>query len=78
METTYKIQPSRNIEVQGSKQSPNMFLWLLVSAILTLMFKVGRQKRKDSFIAKWVAPIMLYGILNKIKKQLRRDLTKKA
>jgi len=86
METAYRIQQrqnkvgntARNIKARTSKQPSNLFLWLSAGAMSALMFNLARQKRRNSFIGKWVAPLVLYGILNKLKKRLRRELTERV
>jgi hypothetical protein len=86
METAFEIQPqqtkinkpARSFKEQTSKLPSWMLLWLSAGVISALVYKMGRQKSSNSFIGKWVAPLVLYGILNKLKKQVKRDLTEKV
>jgi hypothetical protein len=82
METTFKTQGkregkiARNIEEQTSKIPSDVFLWASVGAMTAAMvLQLARQKHMSLFIGQWAAPLLLFGIYNKLVKQRGHDNT---
>jgi hypothetical protein len=80
METMYKSQDkregkvARNIEEQTSKLPSDVFLWTSIGAMTAAMaLQIARKKHMSLFIGQWVAPFLLFGIYNKLVKQLGHD-----
>jgi hypothetical protein len=81
----YKTQEKKEgkiakaIEEQTSKLPSDVFLWASVGAMTTsLILQLARQKHMSLFIGQWAAPFLLFGIYNKLVKQLGHDKTEKS
>ncbi|THU40206.1 hypothetical protein FAM09_10060 [Niastella caeni] len=83
MEPMYKTQKkegkiAKTIEEQTSKLPSDVFLWVSVGAMTTaFILQLARQKHMSLFIGQWAAPFLLFGIYNKLVKQLGHDKTDK-
>jgi hypothetical protein len=82
MEPMYKTQQkkegkvAKTIEEQTSKLPSDVFLWASVGAMTaSLVLQLARQKHISLFIGQWAAPFLLFGIYNKLVKQLGHDKT---
>jgi hypothetical protein len=80
MEPMYRTQGKREgkvaktIEEQTSKLPSDVFLWASVGAMTaSLVLQLARQKHISLFIGQWAAPFLLFGIYNKLVKQLGHD-----
>lgn len=80
MEPMYKTQEKREgkvaktIEEQTSKIPSDVFLWASIGAMsASLILQLARQKHVSLFIGQWAAPFLLFGIYNKLVKQLGHD-----
>jgi hypothetical protein len=80
MEPMYRTQGKREgkvaktIEEQTSKLPSDVFLWASVGAMTAaLVLQLARQKHMSLFIGQWAAPFLLFGIYNKLVKQLGHD-----
>jgi len=80
METMYKTQDkregkvARTIEEQTSKLPSDVFLWASIGAMTaSLALQIARKKHTSLFIGQWAAPFLLFGIYNKLVKQLGHD-----
>jgi hypothetical protein len=85
MEPMYKTQQkkegkvAKTIEEQTSKLPSDVFLWASVGAMTaSLVLQLARQKHISLFIGQWAAPFLLFGIYNKLVKQLGHDKTDQA
>lgn len=85
MDSTYKTQEKKEgkiakaIEEQTSKLPSDVFLWASVGAMTaSLILQLARQKHMSLFIGQWAAPFLLFGIYNKLVKQLGHDKTEKV
>jgi hypothetical protein len=84
MEPMYSTQQkkegkvAKTIEEQTSKLPSDVFLWASVGAMTAaLVLQLARQKHMSLFIGQWAAPFLLFGIYNKLVKQLGHDRTEK-
>jgi hypothetical protein len=60
---------ARTIEDQTSKLPSDIFLWASVGAMTTaLAFKLLKKDHLSLFFGQWVAPMLLFGVYNKIVK----------
>lgn len=80
MEPMFKTQENKegkvakNIEEQTSKIPSDVFLWASIGAMsASLILRLARQKNMSLFIGQWAAPILLFGVYNKLVKQLGHD-----
>lgn len=80
MDTMFKTQDKREgktaktIEDQTSKIPSDVFLWTSIGAMTaSLAFQIARKKHTSLFFGQWVAPFLLFGIYNKLVKQLGHD-----
>jgi hypothetical protein len=84
METTFKTDKregriAKTIEEQTAKVPSDAFLWTSVGAMATsLVLKIAGKKHMSLFVGQWVAPFLLFGIYNKLVKQLGHDKEDKA
>ena len=70
---------ARTIEEQTSKLPSDVFLWASVGAMTAaLVLQLARQKHMSLFIGQWAAPFLLFGLYNKLVKQLGHDKTDKS
>lgn len=62
-------QLARMIEQQTAKLPSDTFLWAAVGAIgASAVFQLMGKKNASLFVGDWVAPLLLFGVYNKIVK----------
>ena len=60
---------ARTIEAQTAKLPSDVWLWAAFAAIGVSMLFHGTGKREDGlFVGQWVAPLLLFGVYNKLVK----------
>ena len=60
---------ARTIEQQTAKLPSDMFLWAAVGSMgASAIFQLMGKKHASLFIGDWVAPLLLFGVYNKIVK----------
>ena len=65
---------ARNIEKHTAKIPSDVFLWAAAAAMGTsLTLKLCGKKHDALFIGQWAAPLLLFGIYNKIVKVAGHD-----
>lgn len=65
---------ARTIEEQTAKLPSDTFLWAAVGAMAaSAIFEFSGAKDKSRFIGQWVAPLLLFGVYNKLVKQEGSD-----
>jgi hypothetical protein len=65
---------AKAIEEQTSKLPSDTFLWASVAVMGTsLTLKVLKQDHLALFVGQWAAPLLLFGIYNKLVKQQGHD-----
>ena len=62
-------QVARTIEQQTAKLPSDTFLWAAVGAMgASAIFQLIGKKHASLFVGDWVAPLLLFGVYNKIVK----------
>ena len=62
------------IEQQTAKVPSDIFLWAAIGAMtVSLSLQCMGRKHTSLFIGQWAAPFLLFGIYNKLVKQLGHD-----
>jgi hypothetical protein len=62
------------IEQQTAKVPSDVFLWASIAAMtVSLSLQCMGKKHTSLFIGQWAAPFLLFGIYNKLVKQLGHD-----
>lgn len=65
---------ARTIEQQTAKLPSDLFLWSAVGAIgASAILQVMGKKHASLFVGDWVAPLLLFGVYNKIVKTQGSD-----
>ena len=65
---------ARTIEEQTAKLPSDTFLWAAVGAMVaSAIFEFSGAKDKSRFVGQWVAPMLLFGVYNKLIKQQGSD-----
>src|SRR5215211_4975563 len=65
---------ARTIEQQTAKLPSDMFLWAAVGAMgASAVFQLLGKKHVSLFVGDWVAPLLLFGVYNKIVKTQGSD-----
>ena len=65
---------ARNIEEETAKIPSDVYLWVAVGAMAaSSVLQLMKQKHAGLFIGQWVAPLLLFGIYNKMVKQQGHD-----
>ena len=65
---------ARTIEQQTAKLPSDVFLWAALGSIGTsAMFRLMGKKNASLFVGDWVAPLLLFGVYNKIVKTQGSD-----
>ena len=60
---------ARTIEQQTAKLPSDMFLWAALGSIgASAIFQLMGKKNASLFVGDWVAPLLLFGVYNKIVK----------
>src|SRR5215212_1036053 len=65
---------ARTIEQQTAKLPSDLFLWAAVGSIgASAIFQLMGKKHASLFVGDWVAPLLLFGVYNKIVKTQGSD-----
>jgi hypothetical protein len=65
---------AKTIEDQTAKIPSDTFLWAAVGAMgAALLMKTARKDNTSLFLGQWVAPLLLFGVYNKIVKVAGSD-----
>lgn len=65
---------AKTIEEQTAKLPSDVFLWSAIGIMATsLAMQIAKQKNASLFIGQWVAPLLLFGVYNKLVKQQGHD-----
>lgn len=67
---------ARTIEQQTAKLPSDLFLWAAVGSMgVSAALELSGHKNKSRFIGQWVAPLLLFGVYNKLVKVHGSDRT---
>jgi hypothetical protein len=67
---------ARAIEEQTAKLPSDTFLWAAIGGMgVSAVLELAGYKDKSRFFGQWVAPFLLFGVYNKLVKQLGSDKT---
>jgi hypothetical protein len=70
---------ARSIEEQTAKLPSDTFLWLAVGSMATsATLQMMGNKHASLFVGQWAPSFLLFGIYNKLVKQLGSDRTENA
>ena len=70
---------AKAIEQQTAKMPSDWFLWAAGGSILTsFMLQMSGQKHASTFVGQWAPTFLIFGIYNKLVKQLGSDRTENA
>ena len=70
---------AKTIEDQTAKLPSDVFLWSAVGIMAaSLALQIARQKHVSLFVGQWVAPLLLFGVYNKLVKQQGHDSVDKG
>lgn len=70
---------ARTIEQQTAKLPSDVFLWAAVGSMgASAIFQLLGKKHASLFVADWVAPLLLFGVYNKIVKTQGSDRYSRA
>lgn len=62
-------RPSHSEDAQEHREASDVWLWAAFAAISVSMLFHGTGKREDGhFVGQWVAPLLLFGVYNKLVK----------
>jgi len=65
---------AKRIESETAKLPSDVFLWAAIGSMaVSAGFKIAGSKHKSLFFGQWAAPFLLFGIYNKLVKQLGHD-----
>lgn len=65
---------AKTIEEQTAKLPSDVFLWSAIGIMAaSLALQIGRKKNVSLFVGQWVAPLLLFGVYNKLVKQQGHD-----
>jgi hypothetical protein len=65
---------AKKIETQTAKIPSDVFLWAAVGSMaVSMSLQVAGKKHKSLFFGQWAASFLLFGIYNKLVKQLGHD-----
>ena len=65
---------ARTIEQQTAKMPSDMFLWAAVGSMgASAIFQLMGKKNASLFVGDWAAPLLLFGVYNKIVKTQGSD-----
>lgn len=60
---------ARTIEEQTARLPSDFFLWTALGAVgLAAVLELAGNQEKSRFVGQWVAPLLLFGVYNKIVK----------
>jgi hypothetical protein len=69
MQTHSEGPIARTIEQQTAKLPSDLFLWAAVGSMgASAIFKLMGKNHASLFVGDWVAPLLLFGVYNKIVK----------
>ena len=72
-------QVAKAIEEQTSKLPSDTFLWLALGAMATsAALQISGNKHASLFVGQWAPSFLLFGVYNKLVKQLGSDRTENA
>jgi hypothetical protein len=67
---------AKKIEQQTAKLPSDLFMWAALASIGTaFVLEVTGHEEKSRFVGQWVAPLLLFGLYNKIVKVAGSDRT---
>jgi hypothetical protein len=67
---------ARTIEEQTAKLPSDTFLWAAVGSMgLSLFLRLNDRKDASLFVGQWAAPLLLFGVYNKLVKVAGSDRT---
>ncbi len=70
---------AKTIEEQTAKLPSDVFLWSAIGIMAaSLALQISKQKHVSLFVGQWVAPLLLFGIYNKLVKQQGHDSVDKG
>ncbi len=70
---------ARSIEEQTAKLPSDLFLWAALGSVgLSLALQVAGRKEESNFVGHWVPTMLLFGVYNKLVKQLGSDRLDRA
>jgi hypothetical protein len=73
-ETQREGETAKEIESKTAQLPSDIFLWSAVGLmIVSASLHVAKQKHAGLFVGQWVAPMLLFGIYNKLVKQHGHD-----
>jgi hypothetical protein len=62
------------IETETAKLPSDVFLWAAIGSMaVSMSLHIAGKKHKSLFFGQWAAPFLLFGIYNKLVKQLGHD-----
>ena len=65
---------AKTLEDQTAKLPSDVFLWSAIGVMAaSLALQIGRKKNVSLFVGQWVAPLLLFGVYNKLVKQQGHD-----
>jgi len=65
---------AKRIESETAKLPSDVFLWAAIGAMaVSMSLQIAGQKHKSVFFGQWAAPFLLFGVYNKLVKQLGHD-----
>ena len=60
---------ARTIEEQTAKLPSDVFLWAALGSMgVSLYFRLTDRKSESTFVGQWAAPLLLFGVYNKLVK----------
>jgi len=69
-------QVAKSIETQTAKLPSDTFLWAAIASIAaSAIFQVTNQKNASVFVGQWAPTLLIFGLYNKLVKQLGSDFT---
>lgn len=70
---------AKTIEEQTARLPSDVFLWSAIGVMAaSLALQVSKQKSISLFVGQWVAPLLLFGVYNKLVKQQGHDSVDKG
>ena len=65
---------AKKIETETAKIPSDVFLWAAIGSMaVSMAFQIAGKKNKSLFLGQWAASFLLFGIYNKLVKQLGHD-----
>jgi|SRR5690242_3961749 hypothetical protein len=65
---------AKKIESETAKIPSDVFLWAAIGSMaVSMSCRIAGNKNKSLFFGQWAAPFLLFGIYNKLVKQLGHD-----